>query len=551
MNHIAFKSFLASTGLSTRRFGDLCGIGKSTVHRLAQPLHGGLTGPYVRRITPAVMDACRRHLESAGTGAGEIHRHLTEIFGDDFRPMINHRTLLTPEVLDFFGLQRDPFAAPRFPCELFTTPAIESVYAQLEQAVRCQGFVCLLAPVGAGKTMLKNRLIAELSPKSQVSKVPNEASEVNTSTRSTANVTTGAQASLPAMNAQRSKDLGPGTWDLGLKNSILLSPRFADFSRLTAAGIVAYVLEELGVKPRRALVLAQKQLEQRLAHLAANNITVALCFDECHHLNDTLLTALKNFYELGTGGFERYLGLILFGQPQFAVRLELPRFREIAERLACLELSAFTVETAENYLAHCLNNARYANPASPRSQVPKVPDKSLNIDSAQLEPGTWDLGPTSNPKSAIPNPKSIGPGVSATGCTSPHVSKGESADANSGCTSPRVSKGESADANSECTSPRVSKGESADANIGCTSPRVSRGALLSRADENPKSQFPNPKSLFEPAAIHAITARASTPLGIANAASAAMLEAYKKGERCVLARFVGESTGPRALRVGR
>jgi hypothetical protein len=44
-------------------------------------------------------------------------------------------------------------------------------------------------------------------------------------------------------------------------------------------------------------------------------------------------------------------------------------------------------------------------------------------------------------------------------------------------------------------------------------------------------------------------ARASTPLGIANAASAAMLEAYKKGERCVLARFVGEDTGPRALRV--
>ena len=119
-----------------------------------------------------MMDACRRQLESAGAGAGTVHRHLTEIFGDDFKPMINHRVTLTPEVLEFFRLARDPFAAPRSPAELFTTPAIESVYAQLEQAVRCQGFVCLLAPVGAGKTILKNRLITSLSPKPQVSKVP-------------------------------------------------------------------------------------------------------------------------------------------------------------------------------------------------------------------------------------------------------------------------------------------------------------------------------------------------------------------------------------------
>jgi type II secretory pathway predicted ATPase ExeA len=247
------------------------------------------------------------------------------------------------------------------------------------------------------------------------------------------------------MNAQRSKDLGPRTWDLGLKNSILLSPRFADFSRLTAAGIVAYVLEELGVKPRRALVLAQKQLERRLAHLAQNNITVALCFDECHHLNDTLLTALKNFYELGTGGFERYLGLILFGQPQFAARLELPRFREIAERLACLELPAFSPSTAENYLAHCLDNAL-------------------------LEPPDYGVG-------AAPSDDATPPA-------------------------------------------------------------------------NPKSKIQNPKSLFEPEALRLIMARASTPLGIANAASSAMLEAYKKGEHCVLARFVPGDTGPKAMRVG-
>jgi hypothetical protein len=175
MNYLAFKTFLTTSGLSTRRFGDLCGIGKSSIHRLAQPLHGGLTAPYVRRITPVVMEACRLHLEGAGAGAGAVHRQLTEIFGDDFKPMTNPRSHLAPEVLAFFGLRRDPFAPPRSASELFTTPEMDLVFAQLEQAVRFQGFVCVLAPVGAGKTMLKNRLTAynEIrNPKSQILLAP-------------------------------------------------------------------------------------------------------------------------------------------------------------------------------------------------------------------------------------------------------------------------------------------------------------------------------------------------------------------------------------------
>jgi type II secretory pathway predicted ATPase ExeA len=517
MNHAAFKKFLASTGLSTRRFGDLCGIGKSTVHRLAQPRRGGLTESYVRRITPIVMDACRRYLESAGAGAGTVHRRLTEIFGDDFKPMINHRVTLTPEVLEFFRLARDPFAAPRFPCELFTTPAIESVYARLEQAVRFQEFVCLLAPVGAGKTMLKNRLLAGLSPKSQVSKVPNEASAVNTSTRSTANVTTGAQASPLPMNAQRSKDLERGTWDLGLKNSLLLSPKFFDMSRVTAAGIVAYALEELGVRPRRALVLAQKQLEQRLAELAQNNITVALCFDECHHLNDTLLTALKNFYELGTGGFERYLGLILFGQPQFAARLELPRFREIAERLACLELPAFSPSTAENYLAHCLHNARLD---TPDHGAFTYQSEGAPTSISDLGFGISDFVDVTAVKEGLASPRTRVQGPM-----------------------PEVGSRKHEGQRSKIEDPKSEPGAVA---TGCTSPHVSKGELLNADSDD----LPNPK-LFTTEALRLIAARASTPLGIANAASAAMLEAYKKGERCVQARFVRNENGPKAMRVGK
>ncbi len=339
INHIAFKKFLTSQNLSTRRFGDQCGLSKSTVHRLGQPDHGGLTPGYVRRITPQVMEACRLHLEQTGTIADAVHQILTNIFGDDFTPMTIYKHALTPEMLRFFRLPRDPFAAPRSASDLFTTPALDEISRQLEEAVRCQGFVCVLAPVGAGKTMMKNKLLsaALFSPKSNVQSPTSEES----------NVTTGAQASPLAMDAQRTQtlDLGPGTLDPdrtldlgpGTLDRIILSPAFADMSRVTAAGIVAYVLEELGEKPRRSLVLAQKQLEKRLADLYRQNIRIALCFDECHRVSDTTLTALKNFYELGSGGFERYLGLLLFGQPHFTARLALPRFREIAERLAVID----------------------------------------------------------------------------------------------------------------------------------------------------------------------------------------------------------------------
>ena len=319
-------------------------------------------------------------------------------------------------------------------------------------------------------------------------------------------------------------------------------------SRVTAAGIVAYMLEELGVKPRRALVLAQKQLEQRLAQLAQNNITVALCFDECHHLNDTLLTALKNFYELGTGGFERYLGLILFGQPQFAARLSEPRFREIAERLACLELPAFEGRTAENYLAHCLDKARHETRQSPGSNV-QCPKSEAGSD---LGPWTLDLGPSSNPKSDS--------------CISPHVSKGErlnAADENpksqilppKSLSSPPYEGGVAAvsadgvvlssNPKSQIPHPKSLSSPPYEGGVAAVS---ADGVVLS---SNPKSQIPNPKSLFEPEALRLITARASTPLGIANAASAAMLEAYKKGERCVLARFVPADPSPRASRIAK
>jgi type II secretory pathway predicted ATPase ExeA len=55
----------------------------------------------------------------------------------------------------------------------------------------------------------------------------------------------------------------------------------------------------------------------------------------------------------------------------------------------------------------------------------------------------------------------------------------------------------------------------------------------------------NADKLFESRAIQVIAGQASTPLAIGNLANRALIEAYKKGEARVLARFLERDTDPK------
>jgi type II secretory pathway predicted ATPase ExeA len=312
MNNLAFKQFLADHDLSIRQFANYCRgayVGKSTIFRLANPEYRHeVTPEYLIKIMPILIKGCQIFLEQQGTPADDIERILSTIFEEDYQPMISERFKLDTEHLDFFGLDRDPFALesdPRSAAEVYTNPALDRIVRRIEDAVRFQGFVAVIGQVGAGKTILKNRV------------------------------------------ADRLKKQG---------KAYLLWPRFAEMGKLNAGGILHYVLEEFGQRGRARLPLAQRQLERHLEQLNESGRPVALCIDECHRLNDSALTALKNFYELGTGGYEKYLGLVLLGQPSFKRRLEQVEFREIAERIEVIEMPSLA-KNAADYLAHRLQLA--------------------------------------------------------------------------------------------------------------------------------------------------------------------------------------------------
>jgi type II secretory pathway predicted ATPase ExeA len=59
---------------------------------------------------------------------------------------------------------------------------------------------------------------------------------------------------------------------------------------------------------------------------------------------------------MSSGGFQRYLGVVLFGQPQFEARLRDHKFREIVERVVPLRMPEFS-QSAAGYIDHRLSLA--------------------------------------------------------------------------------------------------------------------------------------------------------------------------------------------------
>lgn len=310
MNHEAFKNFMdrykRSHGLSVRKFESLSErqtLSRSTINRL-RGNDKEISPRFLQQIKPIVIGTLTEYLTDVGKTADEISHEIKLIF-EDFTPMITERTALSFEAIDFFGFDRDPFALesdPRTPEETYTNSTIDRVFRRLEDAISFQGFIAVLGEIGAGKSTLKSRLLAKYRDGKKVQ---------------------------------------------------LLFPKFAEMAVLDPSSIVYFFLDYFGQPKPQRRVQAQRNLEALLKEFNDRGTHVCLGIDECHRLSDKTLTALKNFYELGTGGYERYLGLMLMGQPQFEQRLLSAGFREIAERLEIVRMPS-TAKFAKDYMGHRL-----------------------------------------------------------------------------------------------------------------------------------------------------------------------------------------------------
>lgn len=300
-------NFAKRYGLNSRKLSAACGgsaagVSKSSADRILR----GVAELRVNEATRLViLENLRRFLSTLGKGEQEIDAELKSIFyPQEVNRMIAERRSLPPDAVAYFHLRHDPFDVrePRQIGEAFTTKALDVLLDQVSDAINYQSFLAVIGEIGSGKSTLKRRLIE---------------------------------------SAEKSRNKLHVIW-----------PDFADMERVTPAAIVATILEHFGQRPRQRLVTAQRQLKSLLAELHDQGVRVALGFDEAHRLNDTMLSALKNFYELGTGGYDKFLGVVLFGQPRFKNRMYDAEFQEIAERLEIIEMPKFSPQQAWDYVAH-------------------------------------------------------------------------------------------------------------------------------------------------------------------------------------------------------
>lgn len=255
-------------------------------------------------VMPTLNTILREYLYERGYAPSKIEDDLQELFNFEDRNMIINRCEMTAPAIKFFGLKDDPFDVDRIPSEdeIFTNKSLDEIAARAKDAVLYKRFVAVIGAVGTGKTSLKVRVDREL-----------------------------AQATA---------------------KTHLIYPEFFDMNAVSVAAIAAYILEEFEVPMPRSSTARVRKIKQLLTSLEKDDIRIALVFDECHRLNDKVLIALKNFWEMTNGGYSRLIGILLFGQPRFIeMTLRDVKFREIAERVQVLEMPSIA-KSAADYLGH-------------------------------------------------------------------------------------------------------------------------------------------------------------------------------------------------------
>lgn len=274
---------------------------RASIHRIVR---GEVSQQMKEAMYPQLITCLTKFLIARGLDATEIDDAMTKAFEEgEYQPMISQRLELSPQAIKFFGLKKDPFTDPPGTREeVFISPEFRQVIDRVVDAVRFQGFVAVIGPIGSGKSTLRALIEDQVA---------------------------------------------------GEPNLRIVWPEFFDMKNVSPMQIAEAILTEFDAPVPGTAYKRGVAVKSLLARLYKNGVKVALGVDEIHRANDRFISSLKNFLEMNSGGFQRYLGVVLFGQPIFLARLREPMFQEIYERIVPVEMPNFKNAAAE-YLRHRL-----------------------------------------------------------------------------------------------------------------------------------------------------------------------------------------------------
>lgn len=298
------KALCSDYAISCTKLARLAGVGRSTAHNL---LTGHITVRMRERAEKQLSRSLPAFLADQGQlTAAEIDEILSAIFQGEKQPVMSNKKLaLTPSEIKWFGLPKDPFRDdPADLSEVFISPPMRGLIDRVIDAIHYQGFISITAPIGGGKTILKKLIQTRVEENAKIDIIWPESFEMKRVT-----------------------------------------------SMQIAEAILTYFNPEGSVA--RGAVKRTAKVKSLLAKQYLASKRVMLGIDEGHRLQNDTISSLKNFLEMSSGGFQRYLGILILGQKSFTERLEEEQFQELYERITSLELPPFTPH-AKEYLVHRL-----------------------------------------------------------------------------------------------------------------------------------------------------------------------------------------------------
>jgi general secretion pathway protein A len=178
---------------------------------------------------------------------------------------------------DFYGFREPPFSLTPDPRFLFMSGRHREAYNHLLYGIReRKGFIQLTGEVGAGKTTLCRKLLADLGPE--------------------------------------------------VRTALILNPC------LTAPQLLRAILTELGLPAPRARVECLEVLNRFLLDRLAAGEEVVLLIDEAQDLSRELLEQVRLLSNLETDQ-RKLLQIVLVGQPELRALLDTPGLRQLRQRI--------------------------------------------------------------------------------------------------------------------------------------------------------------------------------------------------------------------------
>ena len=205
--------------------------------------------------------------------------------------------------LSFYGLREAPFAPTPDPKFLFQSARHREALAQLIYGVReRKGFIVLTGEIGTGKTTLLRTLLERLNADTPVAYVHNSA--------------------------------------------------------LNIEGLLEYVLQDWGVKST-ANSHAQRlfELNEFLIDQHRKGGTPVLVIDEAQNLSVETLEAVRMLSNFETTN-QKLMQILLVGQPELRVKLDLPELRQLKQRIGLrCHIAPLSAEETRLYIRHRLRIA--------------------------------------------------------------------------------------------------------------------------------------------------------------------------------------------------